>query len=162
MMRARDRIAATEAVQPIPPDRHGEMRWARRDGTVGSYIGPLTELGQGIPRPRSTRPIVYRLQRALWHLALGYVSGFPVRDILAFTRRGFWSIPLPADAPDAIVEPSTWAEVAGSFALFSSLPAMTEDDYVALCEDLAQVARAAPVDHPPDPHWLVPLEPEEE
>lgn len=104
-MKARDRIEWHESIPEWPPPTVGSMTWRHRDGTPAEYVGPLTELGRGIPRKRSRRPFAYRMQRAAWHLALGYVSGYPVRDILAFTIRGFWHIPLPSDPiPDAIIE----------------------------------------------------------
>lgn len=131
------------------------MRWAHRDGTAAVYVGPLIDLGQGIPRPRSHRPLIYRMQRALWHLTFGYASGFPVRDIVAFTARGFWSIPIPTDAPAAIVEAYD-PELSPSHA-------MTEDEYVELCTILASgLGVDAGIVEPVRPHWLVPLEPEEE
>ena len=104
-MRERDRIEWLESLPDFPPRPTGTMQWARRDGTMAEYAGELIDLGHGIPRPRSRRPMVYRMQRAVWHLSFGYVSGFPIIDVLAFTARAFWGIPLPADPiPDALVE----------------------------------------------------------
>lgn len=155
MSRTRDRIAALEAIPTLPPDRFGQMRWARRDGTVGSYIGPVRDLGEGIPRPRSTRPLIYRMQRALWHLAFGYVSGFPILDVVAFTVRGFWGIDTPMGAPAVVVE-LTDAE------LTPSAP-MTEADYLDLCRFAASdAALDAGIVEPVRPHWLIPIEPDEE
>jgi hypothetical protein len=62
----------------------GGVSWRRADGTTGEYTGPLQELGHGIPR-RDTGP---GIRRALFDLAFGYVSGFPVRDILAYVFPG--------------------------------------------------------------------------
>jgi hypothetical protein len=111
-MRARDRIDATERIPEFPPHEIGTLPWVDWHGRAQTYTGPLRELGRGIPRPRSRRPMIYRMQRAAWHLALGYASGFPVRDVLAFTLRGFWAIPVPTDdVADAIVEELTDEEV---------------------------------------------------
>lgn len=73
----------------IPELRHdgtqdaGDMQWRRADGSTGTYEGPLFDLGYGIPR----RIPAYGLRRSLFDLAFGYVSGFPVRDIIPFTLR---------------------------------------------------------------------------
>ena len=63
---------------------HGDMQWRRADGTFAEYTGPLDDLGYGIPRnPRKT----WGIRRALFDLAFGYVSGFPILDVLAFAAR---------------------------------------------------------------------------
>jgi len=59
------------------------VQWRRADGTTGEYEGHVRDLGHGIPR-RDSGPGV---RRAVFDLAFGYVSGFPVRDILAFVLR---------------------------------------------------------------------------
>ena len=80
-----------------------DMQWRKRDGTTGTYAGPLVDLGQGIPRQMRA----HGFRRAVFDLAFGYVSGFPLRDILAFSVRSL----LPQrDIPtlEAVeVEPST-------------------------------------------------------
>jgi hypothetical protein len=63
-----------------------DMQWRRADGSTGEYFGPLFELGQGIPRNLPD----HGFRRALFDLALGYVSGFPVRDIIPFAFRSLW------------------------------------------------------------------------
>ena len=69
------------------PGRYGDMQWRRRDGSVGTYRGPLYPLGYGIPRARHKS---WGVQRALFDLAFGYTSGFPVRDILPFAARSLF------------------------------------------------------------------------
>lgn len=59
------------------------MQWRRRDGSTGTYSGELLDLGYGIPRKRG----FWGVRAALFDLAFGYVSGFPVRDILPFAAR---------------------------------------------------------------------------
>lgn len=63
---------------------HGDMQWKRADGTIGTYTGPLDDLGYGIPRNPRTQ---WGIRRAIFDLAFGYVSGFPIRDVLAFSAR---------------------------------------------------------------------------
>ena len=63
-----------------------QMQWRKADGTMGTYTGPLIYLGRGIPRPMGDHGI----RRALFDLAFGYVSGFPVRDILPFAARSLF------------------------------------------------------------------------
>lgn len=80
-------------VLEVTPE-HGEMSWRRADGSFAEYVGPLDDLGYGIPRnPRSS----WGLRRALFDLAYGYVSGFPVRDVVAFSLRSLLPRP-PARA----------------------------------------------------------------
>lgn len=60
------------------------MTCSRADGTFAEYTGPLDDLGYGIPRnPRTT----WGIRRALFDLAYGYVSGFPILDVLVFAAR---------------------------------------------------------------------------
>lgn len=66
------------------------MQWRKRDGSTGEYVGPLIELGQGIPRPMRD----HGLRRAIFDLAFGYVSGFPLRDILPFAFRSLFPQPI--------------------------------------------------------------------
>jgi len=73
----------TEAARVLGDAQAGEMYWRRADGSQGEYVGPLRDLGHGIPRPDHGPGI----RRALFDLAFGYVSGFPVRDILAYVLR---------------------------------------------------------------------------
>jgi hypothetical protein len=104
---ARERIRRLEALPEFPATRRGRMPYAGADGRIVVFEGPLRSLGQGIPRRRSRIPFVWRLQRAAWHMALGYASGFPVRAILAFTARNYWRIPDvddPTESLDAIIE----------------------------------------------------------
>lgn len=61
------------------PDE-GDVQWRRADGTTGTYHGPLRSLGVGIPRPMRD----HGFRRAVFDLAYGYTSGFPVRDIIPF------------------------------------------------------------------------------
>lgn len=158
--RARDRIAALEALPVFPPPHDGEVRWGRRDGTVGVYVGPVIALGDGIPRPRSRNPLFYRMQRFAWHVAFGYVSGFPVRDILAYALREWWPIEDVTDVPT--VDPAV-VFIPGPDAELTPSAPMTEADYVDLCEFLASgQAIDAGIVEPVRPHWLVPIEPEEE
>jgi hypothetical protein len=85
----RNLASQREAASPAEPD----MTWRRADGTMGEYHGDLIELGLGIPR--NTRS--WGIRRALFDLAFGYVSGFPVRDIIPFSLRSlFPSRPIPA------------------------------------------------------------------
>lgn len=71
-----------DAYEVIP--EHGDMQWRRADGTIAEYTGPLDDLGYGIPRnPRTA----WGIRRALFDLAYGYVSGFPILDVLAFSAR---------------------------------------------------------------------------
>lgn len=75
-----------------PPAPHGDMQWRRANGTTGTYTGPLLDLGHGIPRDLPG----WGIRRALFDIAFGYVSGFPIRDILAFSLRSVLpSRPLP-------------------------------------------------------------------
>ena len=60
-----------------------DMQWRRADGTTGEYRGELVDLGHGIPRHIPQ----WGPRRALFDLAFGYVSGFPIRDILPFALR---------------------------------------------------------------------------
>lgn len=69
---------------PETPD--ADMTWRRADGSIGEYRGELIELGMGIPRNLGAHGI----RRALFDLAFGYVSGFPVRDILPFAVRSLF------------------------------------------------------------------------
>ena len=79
-----------------------DMQWRRANGRMGSYEGPLVDLGQGIPRRMGDHGI----RRALYDIAFGYVSGFPVRDILAFSWRSLFPQPmLTIDAAD-LFEPT--------------------------------------------------------
>lgn len=64
----------------------GDMQWRRADGTTGTYHGPLKSLGQGIPRKMGP----HGFRRALFDLAFGYTSGFPVRDIIPFALRSLF------------------------------------------------------------------------
>lgn len=73
-------VGDTLEVVPV----HGEMQWRRADGTFAEYAGILDDLGYGIPRNPSTE---WGIRRALFDLAFGYVSGFPIRDVLAFSLR---------------------------------------------------------------------------
>lgn len=82
-----------EHAADFPRATTGVMQWRRADGSTGRYEGRLVNLGYGIPRPRRNR-----FTRALWHLALGYASGFPIWDILTFTAREFPSRPVIRDA----------------------------------------------------------------
>jgi hypothetical protein len=75
------------------------MQWRKADGTMRVYEGPLLNLGRGIPRPMRDHGV----RRALFDFAYGYASGFPVRDVLAFSFRSLW----PSRPMDAIVEPYT-------------------------------------------------------
>lgn len=63
-----------------------DMTWRRADGTLGEYHGELIELGMGIPRRKGPHGI----RRAVFDLAFGYVSGFPVRDIIPFAARSLF------------------------------------------------------------------------
>lgn len=60
------------------------MQWRRADGSTGQYIGPLDDLGYGIPR---NPPTSWGPRQALFDLAFGYVSGFPITDVLVFSAR---------------------------------------------------------------------------
>jgi hypothetical protein len=74
----------SEVARVLGDAQAGEMHWRRADGSMGEYAGPLRDLGHGIPRPDHGPGI----RRALFDLAFGYVSGFPVRDILAYVFPG--------------------------------------------------------------------------
>lgn len=63
---------------------HGDMQWRRADGSFAEYTGPLDDLGYGIPRNPHTQ---WGIRRALFDLAYGYVSGFPILDVLTFAAR---------------------------------------------------------------------------
>jgi hypothetical protein len=63
-----------------------DMTWRKADGSTGEYSGPLMDLGHGIPRPMRD----HGARRAVFDLAFGYVSGFPVRDVLAFSFRSLF------------------------------------------------------------------------
>lgn len=77
------------------------MQWRKANGDFGAYTGPLVDLGQGIPR----RMRDHGIRRALFDLAFGYVSGFPVRDIIPFALRSLFPQPiLTVDLAD-IAEP---------------------------------------------------------
>lgn len=64
----------------------GDMEWRKANGEDGTYSGPLVALGHGIPRKLGPHGI----GRAIFDLAFGYVSGFPVRDIIAFSARSLF------------------------------------------------------------------------
>lgn len=63
-----------------------DMTWRRADGGIGEYRGEMVELGMGIPRRKGS----YGIRRAVFDLAFGYVSGFPVRDIIPFAIRSLF------------------------------------------------------------------------
>lgn len=76
-----------------------EMQWRKANGETGSYSGPLVALGHGIPRKAGS----FGVRRAIYDAAFGYVSGFPVRDIFAFSVRSlFPQRTLSVVAADAI------------------------------------------------------------
>jgi len=60
---------------------HGSMQWCGTAWAGRAYTGPLQELGQGIPRKFK----LGGLKEFAYHLAFGYTSGFPLRDII------YWS-----------------------------------------------------------------------
>lgn len=62
------------------------MQWRKADGTTGEYVGPLVELGKGIPRNLPPHGI----RRAIFDLAFGYISGFPIWDVLVFSARSLF------------------------------------------------------------------------
>ena len=68
--------------------RHpSDMQWVGFGGKTKEYRGLLYELGQGVPR----KVPGWGIRRAIFDLAFGYVSGFPVRDILYFVfTRSLW------------------------------------------------------------------------
>jgi hypothetical protein len=66
---------------------HGQMQWRRADGSFAEYSGPLDDLGYGIPRNPETG---WGIRRALFDLAFGYVSGFPILDVIAFSARSLF------------------------------------------------------------------------
>lgn len=94
----------------------GDMQWRRADGTMGTYHGPLKSLGHGIPRPMRD----HGFRRALFDLAYGYTSGFPVRDILPFALRSLfrqrlnsaYTVMGPAEPPTSLMNQSTAAYLA--------------------------------------------------
>lgn len=65
-----------------------DMTWRRANGSTGEYHGELIELGMGIPR----RIPPHGIRRVLYDLAFGYVSGFPVRDIIPFALRSLFPV----------------------------------------------------------------------
>lgn len=67
-----------------------DMQWRRSNGSTGTYQGPLVDLGHGIPR----RMGEHGFRRAIYDLAFGYVSGFPIRDILTFSMRALFPQPV--------------------------------------------------------------------
>lgn len=70
-----------------------DMQWRKAGGETGHYNGPLFNLGHGIPRQLPE----HGPRRAIFDLAFGYVSGFPVRDIIPFSIRSlFPQQPQPA------------------------------------------------------------------
>ncbi|WP_193596085.1 hypothetical protein [Microbacterium sp. YJN-G] len=69
-----------------PRASDADMTWRRADGTMGEYRGELVELGMGIPRRKGA----FGIRRAAFDLAFGYVSGFPVRDIIPFAVRSLF------------------------------------------------------------------------
>ena len=69
-----------------PHASDADMTWRRADGTMGEYHGELVELGMGIPRRKGA----FGIRRAMFDLAFGYVSGFPVRDIIPFAVRSLF------------------------------------------------------------------------
>jgi len=62
------------------------MQWRKADGSTGRYSGPLQSLGHGIPRPMRD----WGVRRAVFDFCFGYVSGFPLRDILAYSLRSLF------------------------------------------------------------------------
>lgn len=74
-----------DVLEVVP--EHGEMQWRRANGSFAEYVGPLDDLGYGIPRNPGAS---WGLRRAVFDLAYGYVSGFPVGDVLAFAIRSLF------------------------------------------------------------------------
>lgn len=78
-------IDETNTLHVIDPV--GDMQWRKADGSTGEYHGLLHDLGYGIPRnPRTS----WGLRRAVFDLAFGYVSGFPMWDIIVFSTRSLF------------------------------------------------------------------------
>lgn len=63
-----------------------DMQWRKANGQTGEYTGPLMPLGHGIPRCMRD----FGIRRAIFDLAFGYASGFPVRDIIPFAIRSLF------------------------------------------------------------------------
>lgn len=63
-----------------------DMQWRKLNGDTGTYTGPLVNLGHGIPRQMGA----HGFRRAVYDIAFGYVSGFPVRDIIPFALRSLF------------------------------------------------------------------------
>lgn len=76
-----------------------EMQWRKANGETGTYTGPLIHLGSGIPRRMGDHGV----RRALYDLAFGYVSGFPIRDIIPFAIRSLW--PSPVQSIEVVDDP---------------------------------------------------------
>lgn len=78
-----------------------DMQWRKANGDVGDYEGPLVDLGQGIPR----RMRDHGFRRAVFDLAFGYVSGFPLRDIIPFSLRSLFPQPVLSAELSEVTEP---------------------------------------------------------
>ncbi|WP_138945260.1 hypothetical protein [Plantibacter sp. M259] len=69
---------------------NADMQWRKANGQTGRYTGPLMDLGRGIPRKMRDHGV----RRAIFDLAYGYVSGFPMRDIIVFAGRSLFPAPV--------------------------------------------------------------------
>lgn len=92
-----------------------DMQWRKANGKDGTYTGPLVNLGHGIPRKLGD----FGMRRAIYDLAFGYVSGFPVRDIIPFAARSLF--PTRVKALEPVAEDSGYVGT-----VFISCPACGE------------------------------------
>lgn len=81
-----------------PPLEDGEVSWRSAAGRTRTYRGPVIDLGVGIPRRAHHRS--WGIRRAVFDAAFGYVSGFPVRDIIPYAIRALFPTRI-LDAPVA-------------------------------------------------------------
>lgn len=73
-----------------------EMQWKRWNGATGVYDGPTVDLGTAIPR----RLPDFGFRRAVFDLAFGYVNGFPLLDVIAYSMRSLF----PTQTREALVD----------------------------------------------------------
>lgn len=114
-----------------------DLQWMKANGEIGEYKGPTIALGKGIPRKMGE----HGFRRAMFDLALGYASGFPVRDIIPFVMRSLFpqgvreaALVEEPDGPPVIG--AAWIEcpVCGEFMPASVTAEIEDDDYAHVGE----------------------------